>query len=33
ARHHWLEHSGHMIHYDEPQRLGKLCFEFMEQHV
>lgn len=33
AHHHWLEHSGHMIHYDEPQRLGELCFEFMEQHL
>ncbi len=30
--HHWFEHSGHMVHYDEPQRLGALCRQFLEQH-
>lgn len=29
--HHWFEHSGHMVHYDEPQRLGQLTRQFLEQ--
>ena len=30
AEHHWFEHSGHMVHYDEPDRLAKLCIEFLD---
>jgi len=30
--HHWFEQSGHMIHYDEPDRLGTLCRHFLEQN-
>ena len=26
--HHWLELSGHMAHYDEPEELGRICREF-----
>lgn len=29
--HHWFEQSGHMIHYDEPQRLAELCQQFLEK--
>jgi pimeloyl-ACP methyl ester carboxylesterase len=32
AEHHWFDHSGHMVHYDEPERLGRLCRAFLEQH-
>ncbi len=28
--HHWFEHSGHMVHYDEPERLVQVCLEFLE---
>ena len=30
--HHWFEHSGHMVHYDEPDRLGVLARNFLEQN-
>lgn len=30
--HHWFDQSGHMVHYDEPDRLGALCRHFLEQH-
>lgn len=30
--HHWFENSGHMVHYDEPDRLGALSRQFLEQH-
>lgn len=30
--HHWFERSGHMIHYDEPERLAILCQQFLEKH-
>ncbi len=30
--HHWFDHSGHMVHYDEPNRLGLLCRKFLEKH-
>ena len=28
AQHHWFENSGHMVHYDEPERLAMLAKEF-----
>lgn len=28
--HHWFEHSGHMVHYDEPEHLVEVCLEFLE---
>ena len=31
-QHHWFENSGHMVHYDEPERLGHLCRQYLEQH-
>jgi pimeloyl-ACP methyl ester carboxylesterase len=31
AQHHWFEESGHMVHYDEPDRLAKLCNTFLEE--
>ena len=31
ARHYWFENSGHMVHYDEPNRLANLCMEFLEE--
>lgn len=30
--HHWFDHSGHMVHYDEPTRLGEVSRKFLEQH-
>ena len=27
--HHWLEHSGHMAHYDEPEKLTQICKDFV----
>ena len=30
--HHWFEQSGHMVHYDEPQRLADVSRQFLEQH-
>ena len=30
--HHWFEHAGHMVHYDEADRLGRLCRKFLEKH-
>ena len=27
--HHWLEHSGHMAHYDEPEELKQICLQFL----
>ncbi|MEM9624403.1 MAG: alpha/beta hydrolase, partial [Pseudomonadota bacterium] len=32
AEHHWFEHSGHMVHYDEPERLTQLTQQFLERH-
>ena len=32
ADHHWFENSGHMVHYDEPERLGQLIAKFLEQN-
>lgn len=29
--HHWFDKSGHMVHYDEPDRLGTLCRKFLEK--
>ena len=26
--HHWLKHSGHMAHYDEPEKLTQICKNF-----
>ena len=31
-QHHWFEHSGHMVHYDEPERLSALTRNFLEQN-
>ena len=31
AEHIWFENSGHMVHYDEPERLANLCIEFLEE--
>ena len=28
CEHHWFEQSGHMVHYDEPERLAGLCTQF-----
>ena len=33
AEHHWFDRSGHMVHYDEPDRLGELCASFFGQHL
>ncbi|MEM7079789.1 MAG: alpha/beta hydrolase [Pseudomonadota bacterium] len=30
--HHWFEHSGHMVHYDEPDRLADVTTAFLEQY-
>ena len=30
--HHWFDGSGHMVHYDEPERLSALCLTFLEKH-
>ena len=30
--HHWFDHSGHMVHYDEPIRLGTVSSKFLEKH-
>ena len=31
---HWFDHSGHMVHYDEPERLSQVTRTFLEkQHV
>ncbi len=30
--HHWFDKSGHMVHYDEPDRLGILCRTFLEKN-
>lgn len=32
ATHHWFENSGHMVHYDEPERLADLASKFFAQH-
>ena len=29
---HWFEHSGHMVHYDEPERLRQVTRAFLEKH-
>jgi len=31
-QHHWFERSGHMVHYDEPERLGAMTRNFLEQN-
>ena len=31
AEHHWFEMSGHMVHYDEPDRLASVCETFLEK--
>ena len=33
AEHHWFEASGHMVHYDEPARLGQLVRDFYHRHL
>ncbi len=30
--HHWFDGSGHMVHYDEPDRLAETCRTFLEKH-
>tara|TARA_B100000959_G_scaffold259630_1_gene295392 strand:- start:529 stop:1218 length:690 start_codon:yes stop_codon:yes gene_type:complete len=30
--HHRFEQSGHMVHYDEPLQLGRVCRAFLEKH-
>jgi len=30
--HHWFEGSGHMVHYDEPERLTQLTAKFLHSH-
>ncbi len=30
--HHWFANSGHMIHYDEPERLAQVVTTFLEKH-
>ena len=32
AEHHWFDHSGHMVHYDEPDRLANTLRTFLEKH-
>ena len=32
AEHHWFDHSGHMVHYDEADRLGQLTRHFLDTH-
>lgn len=32
AQHHWFANSGHMVHYDEPERLGQLIADFLENN-
>jgi pimeloyl-ACP methyl ester carboxylesterase len=31
--HHWFEGSGHMVHYDEPQRLAQQCYDFFTNKI
>jgi pimeloyl-ACP methyl ester carboxylesterase len=31
TEHHWFDKSGHMVHYDEPDRLADLCNNFLEK--
>ena len=33
CEHHWFENSGHMVHYDEPDRLGALCRAFYREKL
>ncbi len=33
AEHHWFDQSGHMVHYDEPERLAELAIQFFGQHL
>jgi pimeloyl-ACP methyl ester carboxylesterase len=33
GEHHWLEHSGHMAHYDEPTELTALCKNFVSNLI
>ena len=29
GEHHWLADAGHMVHYDQPDKLGQLCRQFL----
>ncbi len=31
AEHHWLDGSGHMVHYDQPNELAQLCLSFLSR--
>lgn len=33
AEHQWFEQSGHMVHYDEPDRLGRHCYQFFTHNI
>ena len=33
CQHHWFEQSGHMVHYDEPDRLANLCTHFYRKKL
>ena len=33
ATHHWFDKSGHMVHYDEPERLAELARSFFSAHL
>lgn len=33
GEHHWFEGSGHMVHYDEPERLAQHCFAFFTNKI
>jgi pimeloyl-ACP methyl ester carboxylesterase len=31
--HQWFEGSGHMVHYDEPERLAQFCYDFFTNTI
>jgi pimeloyl-ACP methyl ester carboxylesterase len=33
CEHHWFEQSGHMVHYDEPERLAEYCYDFFSNKI
>lgn len=33
CEHHWFEQSGHMVHYDEPERLAAQCLAFYSEKL
>ena len=33
CEHHWFDQSGHMVHYDEPDRLAALCTQFYREKL